>query len=104
MNIFDVGGTEVMDLTSITRNQIPSFPDEDLRGFSSGFASGKYCLFVPFYNAIFSGKMARFIGIEDDMTTDLQVLNLVVDRDYPDTYIGYRSGFVSLWQGASDEA
>ena len=103
MNIFDVAGTSVIDLTTTTRNQIPSFADEDLRGFSGGFASGKYCLFVPFYNALFSGKMARLVGLDDDMTNDVQVLNIVQDTGYPDLWKGYRSGFVSLWQGATNE-
>ena len=102
MNIFDVGGTDVVDLTTVTRNQVPSFPDEDLRGFSGGFASGKYALFVPFYNAIFSGKLARVQGLADDMSQDLQALNFTQDTGYDGLWKGYRSGFVSLWQGDAD--
>ena len=102
MNIFDVEGCSVLDLSVTTRNQIPSFADEDLRGFSSGFASGKYCLYIPFYNAIFSGKLARIIGLDDDMSGNVQELNMLIDRERPDTYKGYRGGFVSLWQGAND--
>ena len=102
MNNFDVGGVTILPMTGTTRSQIPSFADEDLRGFSGGFGSGKYGVIVPFYNAIFSGKLARFIGIADDMSTNLQELNLVIDRDRPETYKGFRGGFVSLWQGVYD--
>ena len=83
MNIFDIEGCSVLDLSVTTRNQIPSFADEDLRGFSSGFASGKYCLYIPFYNAIFSGKIARIIGLDDDMSGNVQELNMLVDREKP---------------------
>ena len=92
-------GTRTM---STIESQIPSFADEDLRGFSGGFASGKYGLIVPFYNAVFSGKVARFIAITDDMTGNVQELNLIVDRDNPGLYKGFRGGFVSLWQGFYD--
>ena len=39
LNIFDLPGIDVTDMAKSNRNQIPSFPDEDLRGFSGGFAS-----------------------------------------------------------------
>jgi len=102
MNNFDVGGISVLDLSTTTRSQIPSFADEDLRGFSGGFASGKYGVLVPFFNAVFSGKLARFIAITDDMTGNVQELNLMQDVVRPDVYCGYRGGFVSLWKGVYD--
>jgi hypothetical protein len=39
MNIFDIDGVDVMDMTTQSRNQIPSFPEINLRGFSGCFAS-----------------------------------------------------------------
>lgn len=39
MNDFSAGGVDFIDLTVTTRNQIPSFADVNLRGFSFGFAS-----------------------------------------------------------------
>ena len=102
LNNFDFAGVKVLNLPGTTRSQIPSFADEDLIGFSGGFASGKYGLLVPFFNAIFSGKMGRFIAITDDMSGNVQVLNLQVDRLRNGTYKAYRGGFVSLWQGAVD--
>ena len=102
MNDFDVGGIVPLDLTNTIRSQIPSFADEDLRGFSGGFASGKYGVLVPFFNAVFSGKVARFIAITDDMTGNVQELNLMQNVENPDVYCGYRGGFVSLWKGVYD--
>ena len=102
MNDFDISGIDVIDLSITTRSQIPSFADEDLRGFSGGFASGKYGLVVPFFNAVFSGKIGRFIAITDDMSGNVQELNMVQDRLRNNTYVGYRGGFVSLWHGTPD--
>ena len=102
MNDFDIGGMLVMDISTVTRSQIPSFADEDLRGFSGGFASGKYGLVIPFFNAVFSGKLGRWICITDDMEGNVQELNLMQDRARENQYKGYRSGFVSMWKGVYD--
>ena len=118
MNKFDITGVIVYDLTMTQRNQIPSFPDTDLRGFSAGFASGKYAVFVPFYNGIFSGKVARIdvsrSSYESDEEINLQELDLIQDSwndkytegglDIPeflnyDKFKGFRGGFISLWRG-----
>lgn len=98
MNKFSLSGVEYMDATVTTRNQIPSFYDTQLRGFSYGFASGLYGFLVPFFNADFSGKMARFYGF-GNLTSNLQELDLTVDRIRSGIYKGYRGGFASLWQG-----
>jgi hypothetical protein len=102
MNNFDLGGIRVLDLSTTTRSQIPSFADEDLRGFSGGFASGKYGIVVPFFNAVFSGKVGRFVAITDDLEGNVQELNMMVDRVNPGAFKGYRGGFVSLWKGVYD--
>lgn len=39
MNIFDIEGVDVLDMTAQNRDQIPSFPEINLRGFSGCFAS-----------------------------------------------------------------
>ena len=69
--------------------------------------AGLYGVLVPFFNSIFSGKIARFqteIGPNfipiGDMSADVQELNIVVDRERPNTYRGFRGGFVSMWPGA----
>ena len=104
MNYFDVATTTLLPMPTTIRSQIPSFADEDLRGFSSGFASGKYGVCVPFYNAIFTGKLARFIAISNSMTGNLQELNLKMDRAVPESFRGFRGGFVGLWQGSTDDS
>jgi hypothetical protein len=38
MNDFSPTGVDHFDMTATTRNQIPSFPDTQLRGYSFGFA------------------------------------------------------------------
>jgi len=74
LNIFDIDGIEYFDVSQLQRAQIPSVRDEDLRGFSYGFASGKYSLFVPFYSGTFSGKVCRIISYSAALrgTTRLQ--------------------------------
>lgn len=131
MNDFSVSGVDGVDLSVVTRTQVPSFPDQDLRGFVSGFASGKYGLLVPFYNAVFSGKVARclifqgpalsFVKYSESMTPEdlnLQELDLTInpsffrdknatvyttEGEYDNIFKGFRGGFVSLWQGVDSD-
>jgi hypothetical protein len=98
MNDFSPTGISILDMPSTTRNQIPSFPDTQLRGFSFGFASGLYAFMVPFFNADFHGKIGRF-QLLSTLSTDVQELCLTFDRKRPNLYKGYRGGFASLWQG-----
>lgn len=102
MNNFDLAGIDFIDVASTQRAQIPTIADKDLRGFCCGFPTGKYAVLIPFYNAVFSGKMARLQIVGDDMSSDLQELDLVVDAANPDLYKGYRGGFVSMWPGFKD--
>ena len=87
----------------------PSVADQDLRGFCCGFASGKYAVMVPFYNAAFSGKLARFQIVDTDMSKDLQELDLTLTQSELVTpeiterfsnFKGFRGGFVSTWPAA----
>eukprot|EP01038_Epipyxis_sp_PR26KG_P007496 gene7496-10213_t len=101
MNDFSLKGIDYIDLTVTTRNQIPSFPDFELKGFSGGFASGQYGFVVPFFNGKFNGKIARFLAADTTLATNVQELDLSVDRTRINTYLGFRGGFVSLWQGVA---
>ena len=38
MNMFNLAGVDMVDMTTLARAQIPSFADIDLRCFSGGFA------------------------------------------------------------------
>ncbi len=119
MNDFSLTGVEYIDLSNTTRKQIPSFADTNLRGFSYGFAckghinstaigihclccaAGQYGVLVPFFNADFDGKIARFLT-HGDLSANLQELDVMIDRRRRNIYKGYRGGFVSLWQGVSN--
>ena len=96
MNIFDIGGVDLIDLPTAIRSQIPSFPEHNLRGFSGCFASGKYGLYVPFYNGLFFGKVGRVAILDWE---NVQQLDLLIDRKLPNVLKGYRGGFVNDWQG-----
>jgi starvation-inducible outer membrane lipoprotein len=58
---------------------------------------------VPFFNADFNGKVARFFNLKS-LTDNLQELDLVLDRARPNVYKGFRGGFVSLWNGIDEPA
>ena len=58
-------------------------------------------MLVPFFNADFNGKIARFKTTDSTLDTNLQELDLEEDRARPNIYKGYRGGFVSLWQGVT---
>jgi hypothetical protein len=120
MNSFNKEGVEFVDVSNTTRNQIPSFFDINLRGFSYGFAcknifclfvsfslfcfsfspslAGQYAFLVPFFNADFNGKLTRFFNLKS-LSDNLQELDLVIDRGFPNVFKGYRGGFVSIWYG-----
>ena len=115
MNIYDIDGIDFLDVSLTERAQIPSVADEDLRGFSYGFASGKYALFTPFYNGVFSGKVCRIISYSlvdtaktiirnpNPLTSNVQELNLAYERAVNTTgkFVAFRGGFVSLWDGVT---
>ena len=61
-------------------------------------SGGYYGMLVPFYNADFNGLIARFKTMDSTLDSNLQELNLMLDRDNPNLYKGYRGGFASLWQ------
>lgn len=98
MNDFSLNGISFLDLPVTTRNQIPSFADVDLRGFSGGFSTGKYVMLVPWFNGLFSGKVARLQGTAADAGLDLQEVDLCLDRARGQIYKAYTGGFTSLWQ------
>jgi hypothetical protein len=105
MNSFNMEGVIFIDVSSAQRAQIPSLADTDLRGFIGGFPSGRYGVLVPFYNAVFSGKVARLriFPPGDDLTSDVQELDMTISHKLfeRDVYKGFRGGFVSLWKASS---
>lgn len=97
MNVFDISGVSFVDMPSSRRAQFPNFPDDGLRGFSAGFASGKYGVLVPFFNGLSSGKSGRFNLM--NLHSDVQMVDLTKDRVSADLYKGYRGAFTSPWTG-----
>lgn len=63
------------------------------------FIAGKYGLFVPFYNGLFSGKVARIDVLKWE---NLQEVDLKMDKTYTNIFKGFRGGFTNLWQGMED--
>ncbi len=61
--------------------------------------AGKYGVLVPFYNAVFSGKVGRLNILA---WNDVQEVDLSEDRVLDGVLKGFRGGFVSQWQGKSD--
>jgi hypothetical protein len=55
---------------------------------------------VPFFNANFNGKIARFVWTAE-LHANLQELDLETDEVNAGLYHGYRGGWVSLWQGVA---
>lgn len=55
----DSSAVHVLDLATVTRQQVPKVPDPELRGFSGGFAAGDYVYLVPYSNGVFFGKLVR---------------------------------------------
>lgn len=67
--------------------------------WGSYVTGGYYGMLVPFFNADFNGRIARFKTIESTLDTNLQELDLMGDRRHRNVFKGYRGGFPSLWQG-----
>jgi len=56
---FTLSGVAVIDLAHVERQQVPSQPDNELRGFLHGFAQGEYLYLVPHFSRDFYGKLVR---------------------------------------------
>ena len=65
-------GVKVIDLSRVARQQIPSEPDNELRGFLFGFAMGEYCYLVPHFSRDFYGKLVRIDMRDFEKLADLQ--------------------------------
>lgn len=87
---FDLSGLEPMDLSAVSRKQVPAIPDPDLRGYFGGFVAGNYALFVPHYSNQFSGKLTRVDMRDYEELVGLQNAGLSTDIvTFPgDTYDG----------------
>jgi len=73
MNNFDVSGIKTMDVAKIYRKNTPDYPDNNLRGFVSGFPSGSFIYLVPHFNGMWHGKMVRVDMRDFDILSDLQI-------------------------------
>jgi hypothetical protein len=72
-------GVKVVDLSKVVRQQIPSQPDNELRGFLHGFAAGEYLYLAPHFGRDFHGKLVR-IDMRDFATlADLQAADQSTD-------------------------
>ena len=88
---FTLHGVSVFNTATAPRGQVPNIPDNDLRGFSGGFASGKYGFFVPYFNgANFSSKLGR---ISLDNWEEIQLMDL--QQVLPELR-GFSAGFFSV--------
>ncbi|KAJ1451371.1 hypothetical protein M885DRAFT_16073 [Pelagophyceae sp. CCMP2097] len=54
---FTLSGVAVIDLAHVERQQVPSQPDNELRGFLHGFAQGEYLYLVPHFSRDFYGTL-----------------------------------------------
>jgi hypothetical protein len=64
VNDFHADKVRTLDLPTVHRQQVPSFPVAQLRGFVQGFASGKHGYLVPYFNGVRSGLLTR-LDMED---------------------------------------
>jgi hypothetical protein len=83
---FTLSSVEVINLPTMSRQQVPPIPDHNLRGFSDGFAVGDFGYFVPNFNGDFFGKVVRMNLITDE----IQVIDMQQDGDF---LSGYSGGF-----------
>jgi len=96
-------GVTYLDLTIAVRAQIPNISDTQLRGFTGGFPSGSYGILTPFYNGVFSGKLARFDLFAswdrplDTLNVNMQELDTTIDRKNSSLFKGYQGGFSSIF-------
>ncbi|KAH8076558.1 hypothetical protein JL721_569 [Aureococcus anophagefferens] len=83
-------GVKVIDLSRVARLQIPSEPDNELRGFVFGFAMGEYAYLVPHFSRDFYGKIVRVDMRDFDNLADLQAADesTEVEVGTPGAYSG----------------
>jgi len=104
---FRLETVKAIDLTTIKRQQVPSFPAGDMRGFVQGFASGRHAYLVPYFNGARSGMLARIDMADFEVLSDLQMAGndtdvylgndgiQVVDLELHDkALVGFSGGFV----------
>ena len=83
-------GVKVIDLSHVARQQIPSEPDNELRGFLFGFAMGEYAYLVPHFSRDFYGKLVRIDMRDFDALADRQAADesTLVEVGTPGAYSG----------------
>jgi hypothetical protein len=83
---FTLSAVEVLNLPTMSRQQVPPAPDHGLRGFVDGFAAGDFGYFVPNFNGDFFGKVVRM----NLNTNAVQFVDLMQDGAH---LSGYSGGF-----------
>lgn len=83
-------GVKVIDLGRVARQQIPSEPDNELRGFLFGFAMGEYAYLVPHFSRDFYGKLVRvdMRDFENLATLQANDESTLVEVGSPGAYTG----------------
>lgn len=88
MNDFTLGGVRALDISSMIRQQVPSAPDNELRGFLFGFSAGDYVYLVPHFSRDFYGKLVRIDMRDFDVLAQLQESDVDVENAEIDTFTG----------------
>mmetsp|Transcript_15811 Transcript_15811/g.20515 ORF Transcript_15811/g.20515 Transcript_15811/m.20515 type:complete len:225 (+) Transcript_15811:2104-2778(+) len=78
----DLSSVSVLDLSTVTRQQIPKIPDPELRGFVGGFAAGDYAYFVPHSNGVFFGKLVRIDMRDFEALAKLQRKQFILESEH----------------------
>lgn len=83
MEDFSLSGVRALDLATIIRQQVPSTPDNELRGFLFGFSMGDYVYLVPHFARDFYGKLVRIDMRDFDTLAQLQETSVNVEELEP---------------------
>lgn len=116
LNDFTLNGIKYLDVSTVTRKNTPSYPDNDLRGFVNGFCAGSFMYLIPHFNGLWYGKVVRVDARDFDSLADAQAAGVSTDIQSPykgvqevdlqkfsDRLAGFSGGFVRL-RPAPDES
>ena len=91
VNDFTLSGIRTLDVAKTFRQQAPSIPDDELRGFLFGFAAGDYVYLAPHFALDFCGKLVRVDMRDFDTLAALQEADVdpqAIDIEDIDTFTG----------------
>mmetsp|Transcript_7459 Transcript_7459/g.15500 ORF Transcript_7459/g.15500 Transcript_7459/m.15500 type:complete len:814 (-) Transcript_7459:52-2493(-) len=83
LNDFTPNGIKTLDVSTVTRKNTPSFPDNNLRGFVNGFCAGSFMYLVPHFNGLWYGKVVRIDARDFDALVDAQAAGNSTDLRTP---------------------